>query len=300
MITLSNDQLTIKINEFGAELVSVVNNDSNYEFMWQGDSKYWSGTAPVLFPIVGKLKDNQYCFEGENYELPQHGFARRMMFQTQTVTDISATFYLKSNQETLKVYPFEFSFQITYILFENKVSVSYEILNTSASKALYYSVGGHPGFNVAHHQPETGQPEFVNVSYSFEPVGSYLNIPLTERQIDLEKAKYLQVNNNPILHKTFKKDAQIFLLPKGTKIILNDPENNVKITMTPNELDFLGIWSSYPKKAGFVCVEPWSGVADTTKSTGQLIEKYGINKLEPSTIKTHDYTIQFDKSIPET
>ena len=295
MIILKNDRLTVKISELGAELRSVIDNESNYEFMWQGDKRYWNGTAPVLFPIVGELKNNQYQYQGKTYELPRHGFARRMTFQTQAVTDNSATFYLKSNEETLKVYPFEFSFQITYILFEDKVSVSYEVLNPSTNQVLYYSVGGHPAFNVSHHRPKTGQPEFVDVSYTFEPAGSYLNIPLVNGSADLDKAKYINVNNNPILHKTFKRDAQIFLLAKDTKVVLNDPNNEVKITMNPNQLNLVGIWSSYPKKGGFVCIEPWAGLADTTNSTGELTEKYAINQLNPGSIKTHDYTLTFEK-----
>lgn len=300
MITLKNEYLTIKINELGAELVSVVDNATNYEFMWQGDKRYWAGTSPVLFPIVGGLKDNRYTYKGKTYELPRHGFARRMRFETQAVTESSATFYLKSNLSTLINYPFEFSFQITYILFGDKVSISYEILNTSTNETLYYSVGGHPAFNVAHHRPSTGQPEYVDVSYTFEPSGSYLNIPLDKGLIDLTKAKYQHVEDLPVLHKTFKKDAQIYLLAADTKVILNDPMNNVKITLSPNGLNYLGIWSSYPKKGGFVCLEPWAGVADTTDTSGELKEKYAIHSLEANGIHTYDFTLTFEKKQGET
>lgn len=295
MVILNNEQLTIKINELGAELVSVIDNRSGYEFMWQGSKRSWTGQAPVLFPIVGELKDGVYRYKGQTYELPRHGFARRMMFNTQAVTETSATFYLKSNEETLKVYPFEFSFQITYILHENKVSVSYEVLNPSSTEELYYSVGGHPGFNVSHQRPKTGQPEFQNVSYTFEPAGSYLNIPLIKGRADVKMGRYMSVDNNEILHKTFKRDALIFRLAKDTNVILNDPDHQVKITMSMNELDFVGIWSSYPKKDSFVCLEPWAGIADLIDATGEFTEKYGINQLAPNSIKTHDYTIQFEK-----
>ncbi|MBK0348576.1 aldose 1-epimerase family protein [Aerococcaceae bacterium zg-ZJ1578] len=295
MITLKNEYLTLTIRELGAELVSIIDNKTGYEFLWQGSKRSWAGQAPVLFPIVGALKDDKYTYQGKTYELSQHGFARRMAFNTQAVTDTSATFYLKSNDDTLAVYPFEFSFQITYILFENKVSISYEVLNPSSNEPLYYSVGGHPGFNVSHHRPEKGQPEFQNVSYTFEPAGSYLNIPLAGKQIDLKKARYATVDNNPILHKTFKKDAQIYRIAKGTDVILNDPDNQVKITLSPTGMDLVGIWSSYPKKDSFVCLEPWAGIADTVEATGELTEKYGINYLAPNGLISHDYTLKFEK-----
>lgn len=295
MVILKNEQLTIKINELGAELVSVIDNHSEYEFMWQGDKRYWAGTAPVLFPIVGSLKEGKFEYNGQIYEMPQHGFARRMTFNTQKVTETSATFYLKSDENTLKVYPFEFSFQITYILFENKISISYEVLNPSNNQTLYYSVGGHPGFNVSHIRPKKGQPEFQNVSYTFDPPGSYLNIPIINGRVVLEKAKYTIVDNNEVLHKTFKRDAQIYRIAKETKVILNDPNNGVKITVVPHGMDLFGIWSSYPKKAGFVCLEPWAGITDPDNASGKLEEKYEINELAPHLIKTHDYTIQFEK-----
>lgn len=295
MITISNEYLTIKINELGAELVSVIDNKSGYEYMWQGDKRYWAGTAPVLFPIVGSLKEGKYHYEDKEYEMAQHGFARRLPFTTQAVTDTSATFYLKNSEETWNQYPFEFSFQITYILFENKVSISYEVLNPSGDKDLYYSVGGHPGFNVSHHRPLKGQPEFQNVSFTFEPSGSYYQIPIVEGRSDLNRGKFVPVDNNPILHKSFKRDALIFRLANDTKAILHDQNNHVKITLSPSNFELMGIWSSYPKKAGFVCLEPWSGLTDPSDATGNLTEKYGINKLEPESIKTHDYTLTFDK-----
>ncbi|MBD3948419.1 aldose 1-epimerase family protein [Tuanshanicoccus lijuaniae] len=295
MITLKNEYLTLTIRELGAELVSVIDNKTGYEFLWQGSKRSWSGQAPVLFPIVGALKNNQYTYQGKTYELPQHGFARRTTFNTQAVTDTSATFYLKSNEDTLAVYPFEFSFQITYILFGNKISVSYEVLNPSHDEPLYYSVGGHPGFNVSHFRPEKGQPEFQNVSYTFEPQGAYLNIPLLGKHVDLERARYVIVDDIPIMHKTFRKDAQIYRIPRGTSVVLNDNDNQVKITLSPNGMDLVGIWSSYPKKDSFVCLEPWAGIADTIDASGELTEKYAINCLEPGGLISHDYTLTFEK-----
>lgn len=295
MIVLKNEVLTMTIDEVGAELVSVIDNASGYEYMWQPNPKYWNRTAPVLFPIVGALKNNQYEYDGKTYELPPHGFARDKVFKTQTVTDNSATFYLKNDEETMKQYPFEFSFQITYILFENKISVSYEILNPSKTETLWYSVGGHPGFNVSHHRPKKGQPEFQNVSYHLAPAESHLYIPITKKGIDPYYSKFSDTRHIDVLHKVFKRDAMIYRIPKRAAVILKDPNNGVEITLRMLNMEYLGIWSSYPKKAGFVCLEPWAGLGDIVRGNGQLVDKQGIQALPPSDIRMHDYTIEFQK-----
>ncbi len=296
MITLTNDALSITINELGAELTSVIDNKTGYEFLWQGDANFWNRQAPVLFPNIGVFKDDTYDYRGQAYSLGRHGFARDKKFVAQNVTANSASFYMKSDAETLKVYPFEFSFQITYILFTNRITVTYEVLNPSATQELYYNVGGHPGFNVSQTTNKSGKPEFDNVSFHFEPSGQYLHIPfyeggLTERQ----KAKYTLVDNNPLLHRTFKKDALVYQISEHTEVVLNDPTNEVQIRLKPNRMSFMGIWSPYPAKASFVCLEPWAGLSDDVSASGDLTEKYGVFELLPNQLMTHDYTMTFNK-----
>lgn len=296
MITLSNEALTISINEVGAELTSVIDKQTGYEFLWQGDPKYWERQAPVLFPNIGVFKENSYQYEGNTYHLNRHGFARDMEFLAQNVTNNSASFYIKSNEDTLKVYPFEFSFQITYILFDNRITVTYEILNPSSKEKIYYNVGGHPAFNVSHTSNKSGKPEFDEVSFHFEPSGQYLNIPFFEGGLtDRNKAKYTLVENIPLLHRTFKKDALVYQISEHTEVILNDPKNEVQVRMKPNRMNFMGIWSPYPAKASFVCLEPWAGLSDDVTATGDITEKYGVFELSPNEIMTHDYTMTFNK-----
>lgn len=296
MITLSNDALTITINELGAELTSVIDNKTGYEFLWQGDPAFWNRQAPVLFPNIGVFKDDTYQYQGKDYSMGRHGFARDKQFVAQNVTANSASFYIKSDEQTLAQYPFEFSFQITYILFNNRVTVTYEILNPSTSEKMYYNVGGHPGFNVSHSTNKTGKPEFSDISFQFEPSGQYLHIPFFEGGLtDRQKAKYSLVDNNPLTHRSFKKDALVYQISEQTEVILNDPNNEVQIRMKPNRMDFMGIWSPYPTKASFICLEPWAGLSDDVSATGDITEKYGIFELLPNQLMTHDYTMTFNK-----
>lgn len=300
MITLSNDALTITINEMGAELTSVIDNKTGYEFLWQGDANFWGQQAPVLFPNIGVFKDDTYQYQGEDYTLGRHGFARDKKFVSQNVTANSASFYIKSDNDTLEHYPFAFSFQITYILFTNRITVTYEILNTSATNKMYYNVGGHPGFNVSHTNNKSGKPEFEEVSFHFEPSGQYLHIPFAEGGLtDRKKAKYTLVDNNPLQHRSFKKDALVYQISEHTEVILNDPNNEVQIRLKPNRMNFMGIWSPYPAKASFICLEPWAGLSDDISATGELTEKYGVIELLPNQLMTHDYTMTFNKGKKE-
>lgn len=295
MITLQNDYLTVKIKEQGAEITSIVDNKTGYEFIWQADEAYWGRHAPVLFPIVGRIKDDQFLYQDETYHLTQHGFARDMTFHTQSVTSNSASLYLKNNKDTLGRYPFEFSLQINYILHHSNITISYEILNPSNDAPLYYSIGGHPAFNVKQEEQER-KVEFADVSIYFEPAGQYLNIPLNKEGLTVpKKSKYHEVSEMNLTHSSFKNDALIYQISRQTEIVMNDKANGVEIRIKPNRMDFVGIWSPYPKRAPFICIEPWSGVADAEDSEGDFTHKYGINELLPSQLMTHDYTIELSK-----
>ncbi|MBG9981963.1 aldose 1-epimerase family protein [Aerococcaceae bacterium DSM 111020] len=295
MITLKNEALIVEISDKGAEMTSIRDAKTGYEYLWQGDPDYWARQSPVLFPNVGKLKNNQYTFQGQSYEIGQHGFARDMTFTLQMETSNSATFNLKSSPETLEVYPFEFSFQITYILDENQITISYEILNPS-NQVIYYSVGAHPAFNVHQKRDQSSQLDFNQVKLSFDPASHYLRIPLTKKGlIDKANAKYEPIDERVLSHKDFKKDALIYQIGNQTQVSLIDEIQEVEFKIRSNRMPFVGIWSPYPKRAGFICIEPWAGIADDVSHNGDFTEKYGSQSLEPHEIRTHDFTIDIIK-----
>ena len=296
MVTLSNNELTVKINEFGAEVSSVIDKKTGYEFMWQADDKYWGRHAPVLFPIVGRLKEDQYEYNGQTYQMTQHGFARDSMFEVEEVTDNTATFSLTDNEETLKKYPFKFKLLIKYALEENRLTVTYEVRNQSTREVMYYGIGGHPAFNVSQTTNKDDKAEFDQVSFYFESNEKQLFIPLGQSGLlDLKEASEEMVDKIQLTHESFKADAFVYKVKPETEMVLTDDANQVEIRLNPHEMEYVGIWSPYPARGGFVCLEPWAGVADDEETSGQFNEKYGINKLNPEQIMTHHYTIQFTK-----
>lgn len=296
VVTLSNNQLTVKINKFGAEVNSVTDKNSGYEFIWQADDNYWGRHAPVLFPIVGRLKDDEYKYNGQTYQMTQHGFARDSMFTLEESTKNTATFSLTDNEETRRIYPFKFKLMIKYTLKENHLTVTYKVKNRSLREEMYYGIGGHPAFNVSQIIDETGNMEYNQIYFRFEPNDEQLSIPLSEEGLlKLKSADKQKVDEILLSHETFKEDALIYKVKPNSVMILTDKANQVEIRLNPQKMEHVGIWSPFPKRAGFVCLEPWAGVADDEETSSQLDDKYAIQSLNPEQISAHEYTIEFIK-----
>lgn len=266
--TISNSYLTAKINHFGAELFSL-KNKNNKEYIWDGNPEFWGKHSPILFPIVGTLKNNSYLYNDTEYHLSRHGFARDMEFELVRKEPNYVTFSLHSNLETLKIYPFEFELQITYVLEENTLNIQYKIINKSKSK-MPFSIGAHPAFALT--------SKFENYSLQFEkeePLKYYLleNDLLTNKthKIDLQDKKVA------LDYQLFENDALIFKSLQSKTITIFD---NSMPLLKVNFKDFpdLGIWTK--KEAPFICIEPWFGYSDTGANSGNILEKEGIQILE--------------------
>ncbi|MCG9879343.1 MAG: aldose 1-epimerase family protein, partial [Bacteroidia bacterium] len=147
---ISSENLKISVSEKGAELISVRDVLTNYEFIWQANPAVWGRYAPVLFPIVGKLNQNKITINHQVFEMSQHGFARDCSFEMiELYTDL-LKFMLSSNENTLQHYPYHFKFFISYEVIKNALKIEYTILNED-SQRMYFSVGAHPGFNLPVH-----------------------------------------------------------------------------------------------------------------------------------------------------
>lgn len=295
MVTLQNEELIVRINKEGAELSSVVDRKSDYEFIWQGDEEYWGRHAPVLFPIVGRLKDHKYEYKGKTYEMSQHGFARDRVFKLEDSNANSALFSLTYDEETLKSYPFEFKLFIRYLLNGNSLTIDYEVINLSNSKEMYYSIGGHPAFNVSQTEEE-GNIDFDEIFFEIYPDRPYKKIPISDEGFtQLHKIEQVKAERKELKHEDFKDDALVYEILNQSEIVLRDEAENVEIRLKPNRMEYLGIWSPYPKKAGFICLEPWTGFADSERATGKLEEKNEVSFLNINEKMSHEYTITFLK-----
>lgn len=276
MITIQNTKLKATFNELGAELTSLLNLETGKEIMWSGNPDFWSGQSPVLFPTIGALKNEQYIFEGQTYELPRHGFARRRTFDATNSSENEVIFELKSDEESLKIYPFEFSLEIRYTLVENKLSVSYEVKNLS-EKEMYFSLGAHPGFAI---DTENGL-NYNDYEIVFSDDEKLEIHPLINNLISNE-TQTIKLDNKtlPLTYDLFSKDALVMTTMKSQALILRNHKNQEKVIFSFSNFPYFGIWAA--KNANFVCLEPWQGIADLENHNQELSEKFGILKLRNS------------------
>jgi len=273
MIQLQNTKLKANFSELGAELTTLVNLTTGKEIMWQGNPDFWGGQSPVLFPTVGALKDDQYIFDGQTYEMPRHGFARRKVFEVKNSSENEVVFQLYSDDETLKFYPFEFSLEIRYTLTENKLTVSYNVKNKS-EKEMYFSLGAHPGFAI---DTENGL-KYDDYEIAFSDDEQLEIHPLIDNLISKE-TQTIELKNKalPLSYELFAKDALVMTTMKSKELILRNNQNENQVIFTFSNFPYFGIWAA--KNADFVCLEPWQGIADLEDHNQELTEKFGILKL---------------------
>jgi len=279
--TISNSTLKASIKHAGAELFSIKDNQNN-EYIWEGNPDFWGKHSPVLFPIVGTLKNNTYRINGKEYHLPRHGFARDMEFDLIEKTENKAIFSLKSSEETLQKYPFEFELQLIYTLNESSLDLEYKVINKGKEK-MPFSIGAHPAIAVP--------GNFEDYAFEFEKE-EILKYYLLENDLISSKTKILETKDNlvPLNYELFKNDALIFkTLESKSLTILKDLKPYVKVDY--KDFPSLGIWTK--ENAPFVCIEPWLGYSDTDENSGDLYEKEGILTLE----ENKDFQAKFSITI---
>ena len=285
---LQNNDLSIKVKSFGAELSSVFSFKNNIEYIWQAEESLWPRHAPNLFPIVGKLKDGTFNYKNTDYHLSQHGFARDKDFICIEKTETKLIFELTASAETLNNYPFHFSFQISYTLNENCLKTEYKIFNPDNTD-LYFSVGAHPAFNC----PLTENEKFEDYNLIF-PLKNQLIINTLNDGLIKESTQIISlINNNLKVSKSlFDNDALVLMNSQIEKISLISTQTNHGVTMECENCPYFGIWTKKNSEK-FICLEPWYGIADMENSKSNIANKTGIIKLEPEQNFNCSYTILF-------
>jgi galactose mutarotase-like enzyme len=287
MNSISNDVLSIKIAKKGAELQSIFHKENNLEYMWSGDSSYWAKRSPVLFPIVGGLKNNTYNISGTEYQLGRHGFARDNVFEVVELKDSSVTYVLRSNDQIKTVYPYNFLFLVQYTLDENKVHITFTVENIGVPDLLF-SVGAHPAFAV----PIGNDTSYEDYYLKFNKLENAQRWQLSnDGLIDKEPVPFLQnADRLPLKKELFYEDAIVLKNLQSNSISIVSDKTRHGVTVEFNDFPYMGIWAA--KDADFVCIEPWCGIADGVDATGNLQDKEGINVLPSHEQFIRTYTIE--------
>lgn len=289
MQIIKNQQITVKINPKGAELLNFFNHENQTEYMWNADPSFWGKSSPVLFPIVGALKENTYIFEGEKYTLPRHGFARDKAFVMEKSEENRVTFLLVSDEHTLKVFPFKFELRLIYSLQNNTLNVTYSVKNIGENK-MYFSLGGHPAFAVPLSENTTYDDYFLE----FDKTENFNRWGLTSDGL-IETQSYAFLRNTNKLHLTkalFYEDAIVFKNLESSSVILKSEKTSHQLKFDFEGFPYLGIWAA--KDANFVCIEPWCGIADAANHKQELTEKEGIVALDSEEIFERTWRVTID------
>lgn len=273
---LSNEFLSVSISDKGAELQHIRHRINGLEYMWSGDPDFWGKKSPVLFPIVGGLKNNSYRFNNNEYQLGRHGFARERIFEAIQPSEDSIIFSLSADSESLLVYPFRFSFSIGYRLEENNVLVTYSVKNTDKQE-MYFSVGAHPAFAV----PLVTGTVFEDYYLQFNQKEDAGIWPLSDAGLikEVPVTFFIDTDRLALRKSLFYGDALVFKALQSTSISILCNKHPHGLCLTYSNFPYMGIWSA--KDADFICIEPWCGIADSVTASGKLEEKEGIYKLAP-------------------
>jgi galactose mutarotase-like enzyme len=282
-IKLQNHFLEVILKSEGAELCAIHELANQRDWLWHGDSSWWPRHAPVLFPFVGKLKKNVFEYEGQSYEMPQHGFARDLNHTLLESNDQMAKFLLRDTNNTLKSFPFPFELYTIHSLNDNSITTEWVVKNCGSQK-MYFSIGGHPAFKC----PLTPNERLEDYYIHFESMENPVQWALEEGLI-MGSKPYGKIQSLDLQDALFEKDALIFSDLQSKSVFLKSKNSTAYLQFEFGSMPYLAFW----KKPGapFICIEPWHGIADHSTHSGQIAEKLGIESLMPGDIFTCAYTI---------
>ncbi len=263
---IENGFLTIQLTSKGAEMKRLFHRAWNRELLWSGEDKAWKRSAPVLFPIVGKLKNDKYLFQEKKYQLNQHGFARDMEFVCTQAEIHECEFVLTANKESFSHYPFLFELKIHYSLEAAKLNITYTVKNIDRQD-IYFSIGAHPGF-------ETNKIEDYEIQFEKEEEAYFST---KEGLLDIGKKIMFKETRLTPSADLFSKGAIIFKRPRSKYVDLINKTQNHVIRVSGINTSYMGIWGT--GSVPFICMEPWHGVSDLITHDQKLENKEGIIKL---------------------
>ena len=289
---LENDILRVEVSSNGAELKSVKSKATGQEYMWQADPKYWGRTSPILFPFVGRLKNDEYLHDGKKYPMSQHGFARDMEHSLVSITEDTVWFKVMTSHDTLKSFPFSFTLSIGYQLIGNEVKVLWKVCNNSNDKHMHFGIGAHPAFNCPIHG-EDSKAGYKLYFGGVNEIRHHGNDRATGLSLDEDICLPLEDGRAVITPEFFDRCTYIVEGNQTGEVGIEDPSGKRFITVL-FDAPLFGIWSPEEKNAPFLCIEPWYGRCDSMDFEGTLKERAFDNYLNPGEKFEASYVIRFE------
>lgn len=285
MLVLKSDQLNVEFQTLGGALSSIKDKD-DVEYLWQGDPTYWSGQAPVLFPICGSVRNDTVLYDNEDGsqkegKIPRHGLVRKKEFTLVEQTDNSVTFAIEDDEEMYANYPYHFRLEITYTVTGKTIRTQYKIYNKESEKSMPYFIGGHPGFNCPllddevyeDYYLEFEKPETCTVPKPFPETGM---LDLKDRNSWLNNQKEIDLN-----YDFFSYDAVTLDELESRTVALRSRKHDKGLKLHFKEFPNLIVWSTL-NKGPFIALEPWSGLSTSIEEGERLEDKKDVKIIKPS------------------
>jgi galactose mutarotase-like enzyme len=275
---ISSEQIKVQIQHSGIELSSIQSKNTGMEYMWQADPEVWGSSAPVLFPIIGALKNNSYLLDGKAYSMPKHGIVRgNPNHEVIESLPHQITLSLEASDETLQQYPFRFSFITRFSVKGHTLTVSHRVEN-SGNQTLPFTLGAHPAFRCPLHNGDS-YSDYALLFEHAETLDRHL-IDIPTGLISNSKERVLSNESRlPLTHDLFDRDALVFKNTKSKRVTLSHITRGKQLSIQFPSFPHLGIWAK--PNGDFICIEPWFGTADPVDHNGEFIQKEGMQFLVP-------------------
>lgn len=279
-VVIRSEKMTVQISPIGAEIQSVTD-EQGRERMWQGHADVWSGRAPILFPVAGGLRDDYYIWQGKKYEMPKHGFVRRLPWQVESATENEAVFLMDEKHEG---FPFDYALRAIFRVKENTLQVTFRVSNLQKD-AFCFSIGAHEAYLLP-----GGIEEYAVYFDEEERLDRYViegNSILPQPVCMAEKTNVL-----PLRYSDYTVDALVFknLKSKGVTIRGGDGRS---VRVEAPEHPVTMFWTKPNMNAPYLCIEPWCNAPDVTDAPYEIDKKFGFLRLEGGETLERSHFITF-------
>lgn len=278
IITIGNEKLTVKISTLGAELQSIVD-ENGVERIWQGDPAFWTGRAPILFPVAGGLKDDCFEMNGVTYPMPKHGFVRKLEWEVETQEHEKAVFLMNRKDAG---FPFDYELRAAFELQENALKISYTVKSLD-DRTFWFGLGSHEAY---------ATPEGIDAyTIEFDEAENLDNYVLEGNFTRHESVRIAENTKElPLDYKYFAVDALVFRTLKSRAVTLTCKAHDRKMRVEFPDHPVLMFWTK--PGAGYICIEPWCNGPDFVDAKHDAASKPGFMKLEKGEIVARSHTIR--------
>lgn len=292
MIELKNDFLKVELHPKGAEIISITGVKDGLNYMWRRDPIQWANSAPILFPIVGAVRNDQYTIDGQTYHMTQHGFARHNEFAIDQKSDTEVVFTLVPNDDIKQQYPYHFELKVTYSLMSNHLKCNMEVKNTD-NKNIYFQIGGHPAFACPLMDNESSNDYYIEFSEN-EDAGRKV-IDVAKRGMSRVIEPFFENERRFFVRQDlFSRDAIVIQNFKSESIALKSINHDKSLVFHMHGFDHVGIWAA-KHVGGLIAIEPWVGHADYVDFDGDFKDKQSCVELVPNQEFQCDFVVEINQ-----